>query len=137
MSLLHLLPQTPGLLPKWQLLVSTMALFNTVQCFTTTKLTRRLYAQAPIVTDLQARTFAIWTLASAIVRFYAAYNITDKAVYDITLFTYLLAFGHFSSEVFIYRTAKFFSPVLSTFVVASTSLVWMVLQYDYYVQSSN
>ena len=31
------------------------------------------------VTDLQARTFAIWTLASAIVRFYAAYNINNKA----------------------------------------------------------
>lgn len=30
------------------------------------------------VTALQARTFAVWTLTSAIVRIYAAYNINDK-----------------------------------------------------------
>jgi hypothetical protein len=37
------LPQSVGLLPKWQLLVSVMAVFNTIQNFTTLKLTRRLY----------------------------------------------------------------------------------------------
>lgn len=31
------------------------------------------------VTGLQARTFAVWTLTSAIVRGYAAYHIHDKA----------------------------------------------------------
>lgn len=31
-----------------------------------------------VVTALQARTFAVWTLTSAIVRFYAAYHISDK-----------------------------------------------------------
>lgn len=36
------------------------------------------YATIDTVTPLQARTFAIWTLTSSIVRFYAAYHITDK-----------------------------------------------------------
>ena len=37
----------------------------------------RAYMVRP-VTPLQARTFAVWTLTSAAIRFYAAYNITTK-----------------------------------------------------------
>ncbi|EJD06875.1 Erg28-like protein [Fomitiporia mediterranea MF3/22] len=133
MPFLDLLPQTPGLLPKWQLFVSTVALYNTVQCFCTSKLTRRVYNNAPVVTDLQVRTFGVWTITSAVVRFYAAYHITEKAVYDLALFTYLIAFGHFSSELLIFRTAKINPGIMSTFVFASLSLVWMLVQYDYYV----
>ena len=93
------IPNTPGLLPKWQLIVAGAALFNTVQCLLTTKLTRKVYNKTPDgttscilpyesffwmlfflfqVTALQARTFSVWTLTSAIVRFYAAYHINDK-----------------------------------------------------------
>ncbi|KAH8117933.1 Erg28 like protein-domain-containing protein [Phellopilus nigrolimitatus] len=116
------IPPTPGLLPKWQLLVAAFAVFNTVQNFVTLKFTKRIYNTAPAVTALQARTFAIWTLTSAIVRFYAAYHITDKLVYDMTLFTYLLAFGHFSSELLIFRTARVNPGVISPVIVASESL---------------
>ncbi|KII89913.1 hypothetical protein PLICRDRAFT_53052 [Plicaturopsis crispa FD-325 SS-3] len=130
------LPKAEGWLPKWQLVVASLAIFNTVQNFTTLKLTRRLYNAVPTtyVTPLQARTFAIWTLTSAIVRGYAAYNIHDKAIYDITLFTYLLAFGHFSSELLIFRTANINVGIMSTFAVATTSMVWMFKQYDFYVK---
>ncbi|KAG8216360.1 hypothetical protein J3R82DRAFT_6441 [Butyriboletus roseoflavus] len=114
-----------------------MAIFNTVQNFATLKLTRRLYIgvaptsskpllpapstrhNAPTVTGLQARTFAAWTLTAAVVRGYAAYNIHSKVVYDMALFTYLIAFGHFTSELFIFRTAKFNVPVLSPMIVSS------------------
>lgn len=89
------LPQEQGLLPKWILLVAVMATFNTAQNFATTKLSSRLYSTAgwncflgsdfppflffpDVVTPLQARTFAVWTLMSAIVRGYAAYNIQNK-----------------------------------------------------------
>lgn len=136
MSFANYLPQIDGLLPKWQLFVATLAVFNSVQNFTTLSLTRRLYNVAPeTVTPLQARTFGVWTLTSAIVRLYAAYHLTEKTIYDITLFTYLLAFGHFVSEIFIFRTAKPNVAVLSPVVVATTSLIWMVKQYDFYVRS--
>ncbi|PAV16191.1 Erg28 [Pyrrhoderma noxium] len=133
MSFANLIPNTPGLLPKWQLIVAGAALFNTVQCLLTTKLTRKVYNKTPDVTALQARTFAVWTLTSAIVRFYAAYHINDKIVYDMALFTYLIAFGHFSSELLITRTAKLFPGAISPVIVSTTSLIWMLLQYDYYV----
>ncbi|KAK7454644.1 ergosterol biosynthesis protein [Stygiomarasmius scandens] len=130
------LPQEQGWLPYWQLVVATTALFNTVQNFLTLKLTKRIYSRSPdAVNALQARTFAIWTLTSAVVRAYAAYHIHEKSVYDITMFTYLIAFGHFSSEFFIFRTTRFNAPVISPFIVSVGSLVWMFTQYDYYVSN--
>lgn len=78
---------------------SSLAIFNSVQNFITTSLTRRIYNKSPgsgasrcarmepkreqeltptAVNYLQARTFAVWTLASAAIRIYAAYNINTK-----------------------------------------------------------
>lgn len=95
------IPSGPGFLPRWQLFVAATALFNTVQNFMTIKLTAKIYnsvpanapgirySSAPVsrtdtrapclpVTALQARTFAVWTLLSTIVRGYAAYHIHEK-----------------------------------------------------------
>ncbi|THV03212.1 Erg28-like protein, partial [Dendrothele bispora CBS 962.96] len=134
---LTFLPQENGWLPYWQLFVATTALFNSIQNFLTLKLTQRLYSRTPqAVTPLQARTFAVWTLTSAVVRAYAAYHIHEKSVYDITMFTYLIAFGHFSSEFFIFRSTKLNGPVISPFVVSVGSMIWMFTQYDHYVNKS-
>lgn len=95
------------------------------------------------MTGLQARTFAVWTALSGVVRLYAAYNInlkmcvlrsisTERAsvdtthllmdrIYDLTLFTYLFAFAHFGSELLIFRTASFGPGALSPVVVSSES----------------
>ncbi|KAF9048713.1 Erg28 like protein-domain-containing protein [Panaeolus papilionaceus] len=133
------LPTSAGWLASWQLLVATTAVFNSIQNFVTLKLTRRIYdkttANAP-VTPLQARTFAAWTLMSAVVRAYAAYNINNKTIYDMAFVSYLIAFGHFSSEFFIFRTCSLNPGVISPFIVSTTSLIWMFTQYDFYVHSS-
>ncbi|KAI0661482.1 Erg28-like protein [Cubamyces menziesii] len=131
------LPQGPGWLPTWQLIVAVTATLNTIGNMTSVAASRKLYNSAPaFVNPLQSRTFAIWTLTSAVVRFYAAYNIHNKMIYDIALFTYLFAFFHFGSELLIFRTARPAVPNMSPVVVASTSLVWMLSQYDFYVVRS-
>ncbi|KAG9224848.1 hypothetical protein CCMSSC00406_0002001 [Pleurotus cornucopiae] len=115
------LPQSPGLLPKWQLFVAATAVFNAVQNFATLSLTRRVYNRVPPtnVTALQARTFAVWTLTSAVVRGYAAYHLQEKIVYEMAFLT----------------TTKIPGGVLGPFIVASTSLIWMYKQYDFYVKA--
>ncbi|KAG9105003.1 ergosterol biosynthesis protein [Ceratobasidium sp. 370] len=134
MSLSNYLPQAVGLLPKWQLVVSSMAVFNTIQNFLTLSLTKRIYSKQPHnVTPLQSRTFGIWTLTAAILRFYCAYHINNKAVYELTMWTYVLAFAHFTSEFLIFRTAGLGAGVLSPFVVSTLSFTWMWKQYDFYV----
>ncbi|EIM91409.1 Erg28-like protein [Stereum hirsutum FP-91666 SS1] len=138
-SLLDYIPSGPGYLPKWQLFVAATALFNTVQNFMTIKLTSKIYNTVPPnapVTALQARTFAVWTLLSTIVRGYSAYHIDEKPIYDMAMITYLVAFAHFSSEIFIFRTAKLTGPVMSTILVSTVSMTWMITQYDFYVKQS-
>ncbi|KAM5538545.1 hypothetical protein V8D89_007878 [Ganoderma adspersum] len=130
------LPQGPGWLPTWQLIVAFTATLNTLSNLTSLTFSRKLYNNAATsVNPLQSRTFAIWTLTSAVVRFYAAFNINNKLIYDMALFTYLFAFFHFGSEIFIYRTAKIAPPVLSPIAVAGSSLIWMLTQYDFYVNA--
>ncbi|KAH0585421.1 hypothetical protein H2248_008662 [Termitomyces sp. 'cryptogamus'] len=129
------LPNSEGLLAYWQLLVAAAAVFNSLQNFATLKLTSRIYNVKPnAVTALQARTFAVWTLTSAVVRFYAAYNIHNKLCYDMAMLTYLIAFGHFSSEWLIYRSASMNLGLLSPVIVSTTSLIWMFNQYTFYVR---
>ncbi|KAJ6619690.1 hypothetical protein B0H10DRAFT_1792842 [Mycena sp. CBHHK59/15] len=131
------LPQQAGWLPTWQLIVAAMAVFNSVQNFSTLKLTRRVYNNVPpdTITALQARTFAAWTISAAMVRLYAAYHLDQKIFYDMSLFTYFIAFGHFCSELLIFRTAKIGPGVLSPLIVSTTSLIWMFSQYNYYVKA--
>ena len=40
------------------------------------------------------------------------------SLYDMAFLSYLIAFGHFSSEILIFRSCKM-GPVLSTVIVAS------------------
>ncbi|KAI9461598.1 Erg28-like protein [Lactarius psammicola] len=134
----NLLPQGDGKLPVWQMAVAATAVFNTLQNFITLRFTKRLYNNVPAaqpVTALQARTFGIWTLTASVVRLYAAYNIHNKAIYDMTLLTYLFAFAHFSSEILIFRTARISIPVLSPVIVSTASLIWMISQYDFYINA--
>ncbi|KAJ3830179.1 hypothetical protein F5880DRAFT_1226048 [Lentinula raphanica] len=147
------LPVSEGWLPIWQLIVASAATFNAIQNYTTLKLTQRLYARTPhlgvfatplnrefmlkdsaiIVNPLQARTFGTWTITSAVIRAYAAYHIHEKTIYDICIISYLIAFSHFTSELLIFKTSKLNGPVLSPVIVSSVSLVWMILQYDFYL----
>ncbi|KAI5481869.1 hypothetical protein MNV49_000146 [Pseudohyphozyma bogoriensis] len=120
------LPEGEGYLPYWMLFVSSLAIFNSAQNFLTTSLTRKIFSKSPAsVTALQARTFAVWTLASAAIRIYAAYNINVKGFYDLALISYVLALGHFVSELVIFKTAGIGAGLISPLIVASTSLIWM------------
>ncbi|KAF9517030.1 hypothetical protein BS47DRAFT_594527 [Hydnum rufescens UP504] len=128
-------PEGHGWLPLWQLFVSSLAIFNTVQNLFGISLTRRVYSRKPEqVTPLHARAFAAWTLTSAVVRLYCAYNIGHKLLYDLTIWTYVIALVHFASEIFLYKTADISVGALPSCIIASTSLVWMVVQYNFYTR---
>ena len=72
---------------------------------------------------------------SAIVRLYAAYHLRLAPVYQMALWTYVVALAHFASELLVYRTARPGPPVFMPFVFACTGIVWMLVQYDFYVKA--
>ncbi|KDN53228.1 Erg28-domain-containing protein [Tilletiaria anomala UBC 951] len=125
----------PSLLGKWLLFVSSLAILNCVQNYIDYQFSRKVYTSGGAsVTPLSARTFGTWNLLSAVVRFYAAYNLHSKPIYEACMWTYVIALGHFGSEVLAFKTAKFTAGIISPLIVASTSLATMALQYRHYIR---
>ncbi|KAJ2719839.1 ergosterol biosynthesis protein [Coemansia sp. Benny D115] len=124
-----------GGLAKFVLLSSFFSVFNTVQCLLAPLgMTRRIYSQQPgQVTPLTSHVFAAWTALSAVLRYQCAYNMSNGLLFDITFWSYVIAGAHFVSEIIIFKTIKFPGPVISTFCVAATSIVWMIFARDSYV----
>ena len=87
------------------------------------------------LSPLAGRLFGTWTLITSIVRFYAAYNLHLAPMYNIALWTYVVALGHFGSELFVFKTMSFGPPQLFPFTFASVAIVWMTLVRDYYVEA--
>ena len=86
------------------------------------------------LTPLAGRLFGTWTLITCVVRCYAAYNLHIGPVYNIAVWTYVVALGHFASELFVFKTMTFGVPQLFPFTLASCALIWMPMVRDYYVE---
>jgi hypothetical protein len=86
------------------------------------------------LTPLAARLFGTWTLITSIVRCYAAYHLHIGPVYDIAICTYVVALGHFASELFVFKSMSLGVPQLFPFAFATCALIWMPLVRDYYVE---
>ncbi|EGX88182.1 Erg28 protein [Cordyceps militaris CM01] len=86
------------------------------------------------LTPLAGRLFGTWTLITCIVRCYAAYHLHIGPVYNIAIWTYVVALGHFASELFIFKSMSFGVPQLFPFCLATTALIWMPTVRDYYVE---
>ncbi|TVY47959.1 Ergosterol biosynthetic protein [Lachnellula occidentalis] len=143
------LPQHEGLLPKWLLFVSVISVGNSIQAYLTTAYSAQVYlgpvnsskpataydsAPNSPVTPLSSRTFGTWTLIQSLVRLYAAYYIDVAPIYQLAFLTYLVAWGHFVSEWQVFGTARLGKGLIGPLVVATASLVWMFMQWGFYVQ---
>lgn len=87
------------------------------------------------MTPLSARTFGTWTAITAVVRLYAAYHIQIPVMYELALWTFGVAWAHFMSEWLVFKTTKMGSGLLGPFAVSTGTLIWMWLQWDYYVKA--
>ncbi|KAG9241837.1 Erg28 like protein-domain-containing protein [Calycina marina] len=142
------LPPHEGLLPKWLLFISIISIGNSIQAYSTLQYTSRVYSENPSLTPhqstplaphstatpLQGRTFGTWTLIQSLVRLYAAYNISNERFFELGFLTYAVAFCHFMAEWMVFRTAKWGGPMAVPVFVSTGTLVWMWLQWGFYVQ---
>ncbi|KAF6240968.1 hypothetical protein HO173_000761 [Letharia columbiana] len=128
------LPQGEGWLPSWLLLVSVVSVGNTIQAYTTTKNTREVYLHSGSETSaLSSRIFGTWTIVSAIIRFYTAYNISNPQLYQLAMWAYAIAWSHFMSEWLLFKTAGWGRGLAGPILISTGSLVWMFSQWGYYV----
>ncbi|RPB08024.1 ergosterol 28 [Morchella conica CCBAS932] len=132
-QVLSYLPQDEGWLPKWMFLVSVIAVGNSVQTYMTLHFTKRVYSGRPDqVNWLSSRTFGTWTFMASVLRLYAAYNITNPVVYDLAIWSYIIAGWHFLSEWLIFGTASWGAGLAGPICVSSLSTVWMITQRGLY-----
>ncbi|CAM0141524.1 ergosterol biosynthesis protein [Umbelopsis sp. WA50703] len=124
-----------GNLPRWLLFTSALGIFNSVQNFFTDKLTKQVYANKPNeVTPLSGRLFATWTWSVSMIRIYAAFHLNNKIMYDLGIWSYVIALTHFVGELVVFGGCKVNVPFMSPMIVAVTSLTWMISHYDQYVK---
>ncbi|KAL2046985.1 hypothetical protein N7G274_001003 [Stereocaulon virgatum] len=128
------LPQHEGWLPYWLLLVSILSVGNTIQAYLTTKNTREVYMRAgQEITALTSRIFGTWTLVSAVVRLYAAYNISNPQVYELALVVFTVAWVHFVTEWVVFGRAAWGRGLAGPILISTGSLFWMFSQWAFYV----
>ncbi|XP_046582489.1 ergosterol biosynthetic protein 28 homolog [Haliotis rubra] len=117
----------------WIGFVSLMAFGNTMQCFVDHSfLYSRLYTVSESnVNGLVARLFGIWTLISGVLRFSCAIDIYNKAVYNLTLVSFVVVFVHYVTEILIYNTVELCVGVSAPFIVSFISIAFMIHGYKY------
>ncbi|MCJ1277784.1 ergosterol biosynthesis protein [Puttea exsequens] len=130
-----ILPNHEGWLPYWLLLTSLLSVGNTIQAYITTANTAEVYRlSGPQTTALSSRIFGTWTFISAIVRYYAAYNISNPQIYELGICMYAVAWAHFMSEWWIFGTAKWGRALMGPICISTGTTLWMLFQWGYYVQ---
>ena len=87
------------------------------------------------LTPLAARLFGNWTFIAGLIRLYAAYNVSDPALYQLSLVTHLLAATHYSGELFVFKTVRPGWEHLFPLGAGFGGAIWMALQYQHYVSS--
>jgi hypothetical protein len=116
--------------------ISIVSLGNSIQAYFSLAGSQQVYAGTTpsLVTPLSARTFGTWTALSSIIRLYGAYHIDNPAVYEITLWTFGIAFGHFALEWLVYGTTKLGKGLAGPLVVSTVTASWMVVQWEGYTR---
>uniref|UniRef100_A0A8H7KFL6 Uncharacterized protein n=1 Tax=Bionectria ochroleuca TaxID=29856 RepID=A0A8H7KFL6_BIOOC len=137
------LPEAKGVLPYYMLLLSVISIGNSAppasSTFNPEDAVNKLIPahNDPKATDqltpLTGRLFGTWTFIISIVRLYAAYHLHHGPVYNIALWTYVVAFSHFASELFIFKSMTFGLPQFFPFTLATCALIWMPMVREYYV----
>ncbi|KAK4240519.1 hypothetical protein C8A03DRAFT_13156 [Achaetomium macrosporum] len=85
------------------------------------------------VSPLASRLFGAYTFMAGLIRFYACYQLENPAMYQLAIWTHVVAAVHFTSEMLAFKTIRFSGPQIFPFMAAYGGTIWMLLQYKHYV----
>ncbi|PIK62489.1 putative ergosterol biosynthetic protein 28 [Apostichopus japonicus] len=120
-------------LRTWLTLIAFMSLASSVQCFVeSTLIIQTMYSQpTDQVNALIGRMFGTWTMLSGVVRLMCAVFIDNRPVYDLTLFTFIMVWLHFLSELLIFKTTEPSFGVVSPMVISVRIYTQHSIAYTY------
>jgi Erg28 like protein len=84
-------------------------------------------------TPLAARCFGTWTFLTSVVRLYCAYHLQYAPMYDLAYWTYIVAFGHFVSELLVFKSMTLGVPQMFPLTLATVALIWMPIVREHYI----
>lgn len=87
------------------------------------------------VTPLAARLFGVYTVLAGVIRVYGAYRVHDPVLYQLCLFTHVLAASHFTSEILFFKTICLGWEHAFPLTAGFGGSIWMALQYNNYVHA--
>ncbi|KAK3294360.1 uncharacterized protein B0H64DRAFT_185349 [Chaetomium fimeti] len=86
------------------------------------------------VSPLAARVFGTYTFVAGIIRFYACYQLENPGMYQLAMWTHIIASIHFTTEMLVFKTIRFSGPQVFPFLAGYGGAIWMLMQYNHYVQ---
>lgn len=114
--------------------VSPDSVSKLIPAKTAAKQDKPALAPSDQVTPLAARLFGVYTSVAGVIRIYGAYRVHDPALYQLCLFTHLLAVAHFASEIIVFKTLKLGWEHAFPLSAGIGGSLWMTLQYSNYVR---
>ncbi|KAF5831906.1 Erg28 like protein-domain-containing protein [Dunaliella salina] len=129
-------PSTKAL-QRWLILVACFRLLSVgIGIFKPDKFKTTLFDLAPsFVNPLFGRLFAAWTMVTCILCVACAWQPTNRAIYSVTLCSFLVALAFFLSESIIFKTVGL-RALASPLIVAGISVAWMSAGFNYYTREA-
>jgi carbon starvation protein CstA len=79
-----------------------------------------------------AHVYAIHNTYTGLIRMYAAYDISNPALYSLALWTYVGVLLLYGTETLVWRTVRPREAVIPL-VTAGVGITWMIKQRDWYL----
>ncbi|KAK6206029.1 hypothetical protein LQW54_007968 [Pestalotiopsis sp. IQ-011] len=131
-----LLPQHDGLLPYFLLYAGVSAMIHSAVCYAKSPSTSLTAFSGPARPSpppgLLARVYGVKNIYTGTIRLYAAYAITNGALYDLAAATFAGVLFLYGTELLVYKTVRMREGSFA-FVTAGTGLVWMLSQRGWYL----
>lgn len=94
-------------LSGWLLLVGSLRLLSTVLGYAFPGVLKgSVFPRAKVWTDLNARTFAVWTTVTCVITFVAAFNLANRALLLTAAGSFFIAGSFFLAELLIYKSVS-------------------------------
>lgn len=110
------LARDESLLRAWLFVVASLRLLSVILGYTLpSRLKANVFSRTRVWTDLNARTFAVWTMTTCVLTLVSAFNLRERSLLLATASSFVIAAAFFFAELFVYETVTLRTIALPLF----------------------